>query len=603
MVALSQKFSGFKWIGWVVLVLLALGVAYCIWSLAFTAWLGAKQVVDPSTLMSFAEAGTKRQRTMLWLTACLPLAIAALIAFPFVYNPLKQFGDARFGNGGELRSAGLAAKVGVILGRAFGNLVIAPSPGNLLVCAPPGAGKSTGIAIPTLLTWPGSILALDTKFELWQTTAGVRARSRQKTFLFAPMSTSTHCYNPLDFLQPGPQLVDEIDRIANFLIPEPHPGDMWSAEARALFTGVGVHLYTLHGRTSVGEIWEWCRDGEATWDKCARVVRKGEVIHPEAIRLLGDFGAKPPKEASGVKSTLTGALSLWGNPIVRAATARSDFDFRDMRRSLMSVYIGVSPPDLVRIEKLLALIYQQMIDGLCRALPTKEEPHEVIMMLDEFAAAGYMPLIKKGLAFLRGYRVRVCMIVQSPAQVEELYGAAGKRSIFDTCKYRVYFQPNDLDTAKAISTELGTHTMRTRTRNVSSKGGSSRNYSVGRRELMLPDEVMRLGVNHMLVFAEGSRPFRIKKVRYFDDAQLLKRAAFAPPSVPALDLQLRAGVEAIDEEALLNEATLGLTEIVCREAVLNGMGAEARELQQEINALIAAMHRSDQDANQAAVAA
>lgn len=592
MAALSPKSNGFKWLGWSLFVLAALVAAYCLWSLAFTAWLGAKQVVDPATLLAYAD-GTKRQRGMLLLTAFLPVVLAGVVAFPFVYQPLKQFGDARFGNGGELRKAGLAAKLGVILGRAFGQLVIAPSPGNVIISAPPGGGKSTGIAIPTLLTWPGSVLALDTKFELWQTTAGLRHKSGQKTYLFAPMTTNTHRYNPLEMLVAGPQLIDEVDRVANFLIPDPHPGDMWSTEARALFVGVAVHLFTTAGHVAIGDVYEWCRDGEATWDKCGRVVNAGEVIHPDAKRLLGDFASKPPKEASGVKSTLTGALNLWGNPIVRAATARSDFDFRNMRRERTSIYIGVTPPDLVRIEKLLALLYQQMIDGLCRALPQKDEPHEIIMMLDEFAAAGYMPLIKKGLAFLRGYRVRVVIIVQSPAQIEELYGVAGKRSINDTCKYRVYFQPNDYETAKAISVELGTLTVNTSTRNVSSKGGTSKNHASGRRELMLPDEVMRLGENKMIVFAEGSRPFRIKKLRYFDDARFSQRASIKPPTVPPLDLGIAPARTKVDEAAMLDAAVLELTQVLADEASTRGMHSDAGELQAEIDSLLAAMRAGD----------
>lgn len=587
MAASSPKSNGFKVAAWAVFAVAAVVAAYCLWSVAFTAWLGQKQVLDPLTLLAYATEGTKRQRGMLWLTAMLPVALAALGAFAVLYNPVKQFGDARFGNASELQQAGLAASVGVILGRAFGKLVIAPSPGNVIVCAPPGAGKSTGIAIPTLLTWQGSVLALDTKFELFETTAGLRAKSGQRVFLFAPMTTHTHRFNPLGYLSTGPQVVDEIDRIANFLIPSENPSDMWTAEARALFVGVALHLFTSNGRVSVGDVYEWCRDGEATWDKCKRVVDAGEVKHSEAARLLGDFGAKPPKEASGVKSTLTGALNLWGNPVVRAATAENDFDLRELRRTPTSIYIGVAPPDLARIEKLLALLYQLMIDGLCRALPAKDEKHEVLMLMDEFAAAGYMPLIKKGLAFLRGYAVRVCIIIQSPAQMEEIYGPAGRRAIYDSCRYHCYFQPNEFETAQAISRQLGTYTVQTKTRNVSSQGGTSRNYASGKRELLLPDEVMRFGADHILVFAEGSRPFRIRKLRYFDDKRLTARAGIATPAIPNV-LMEPPRVE-VDEAALLDAALLELTQVMAEEAGLHGMTDDAAALQAQVTAILAGM--------------
>lgn len=581
---MSQKSSGFKAALLLVLGLVIIAAWYAGWSYLFTAWVAEPRVLPLSDFAAAFSSPVKRTRDILTVTGMVPpLVIGGLLALIF-YKPLKQFGDARFGNASELAKAGLRAKTGVVIGQAFGQPVVAATPGNVLVCAPPGAGKSTGIAIPTLLQFPGSVMALDTKFELWQNSAGLRAKAGQKTYLFAPMREDSHRFNPLGQLQPGVTLIDEIDRIFNFLIPDPSPGDFWAPAARSLATGVTLHLFASRGYVSIGDVYLFCLDVEPLPNKCMRLLQADEITDVDARRLLADFAAKPPKEGSGVKSTLLAALNLWGNPIVRASTDHSDFDLSAMRRQRMSIYIGVTPPDLVRIERLLALMYQQLMDVLCRALPQPDEIHEVIMLMDEFAAAGQMPLLKKGLALLRGYGVRVVVIIQSPGQLEELYGKAGMRAIMDTCKYRVFYQPNDHETARSISGELGTLTIQTKTRNLSSKG-SSRTHGSGKRELMLPDEVMRLGDDRMIVFVEGSRPFRVSKAPFYGNVQLKARAALKPPALGRQFVAPRDASELAEDPAVLEEVQQ-LLAVLAEEASGRGWASDAAELRAAMKAVV-----------------
>ena len=46
---------------------------------------------------------------------------------------------------------------------------------------------------------------------------------------------------------------------------------------------------------------------------------------------LAAFLQKADKERSGVVSTLNSGLELWGNPIIDATTAKSDFNFTKMK--------------------------------------------------------------------------------------------------------------------------------------------------------------------------------------------------------------------------------------------------------------------------------
>src|SRR5262249_14739902 len=61
-------------------------------------------------------------------------------------------------------------------------------PEHLLLVAPPRSGKGVNTVVPTLLTWPHSVLVHDPKdSENWRLTSGWRARAfRQRCIRFDP---------------------------------------------------------------------------------------------------------------------------------------------------------------------------------------------------------------------------------------------------------------------------------------------------------------------------------------------------------------------------------------------------------------------------------
>ncbi len=96
--------------------------------------------------------------------------------------------------------------------------------------------------------------------------------------------------------------------------------------------------------------------------------------------------------------------------------------------------------------------------------------------------------------------------------------------------------------AREISEELGTITVKARSVSkpafeLFGKSQRSRSVSVSeqRRPLMLPQEVQAMRSDEAIVFYEGIRPVRCKKIRYFNDRRF-KRLIGAPPryASPAL---------------------------------------------------------------------
>jgi type IV secretion system protein VirD4 len=261
-------------------------------------------------------------------------------------------------------------------------------------------------------------------------------------------------------------------------------------------------------------------------------------LSSQCVRALYDVIDLAPVTASSIRKTFTSRLDLWLNPILDAATSENDFDLRELRRKPLSIYVGVNPDDLHRLRPVLALFFQQAIGLQTRTLPEHDPSlnRQVLMLLDEFTALGRIPIIAESVSYLPGYNVRVLLVIQTPAQLREVYGANGAETMLKSLAARIVFAPKDIGDAREISDELGNTTVKVKTHSrplmdlSDSKGRRQRSVSVSeqRRALLLPQEVKALGSEQAIVFYEGLRPIRCRKIRYFEDPRFTSRLLPAP---------------------------------------------------------------------------
>lgn len=76
--------------------------------------------------------------------------------------------------------------------------------------------------------------------------------------------------------------------------------------------------------------------------------------------------------------------------------------------------------------------------------------------MDEFPRFGRIEGMASAMATLRSKGVSICLMIQSLAQLDELYGKNGRRIILDNCSYKVILGSNDPETQKALSDLAGT---------------------------------------------------------------------------------------------------------------------------------------------------
>ncbi len=498
---------------------------------------------------------------------------AVMVVIGMLYLALNSktpdtYGNARWARRHEIKEADLLGSAGILIGKLFNTDLCAEGPLHVLVFAPTRSGKGVGFVVPNLLHWPGSVICHDIKGENFRITSGFRAAHGQKVFFFNPADPdgNTHCYNALDFVSAEPgRRVDDVQKIAHLLLPG-DAKDFWPVEARTLFVGLSLYLLDIEPYPATfGNVLRTTRM-HANFVEFVKGVldqHRGQ-LDPNAFMALNAFLQKAPKEQSGVLSTLSSALELWANPVIDAATSRSDFDLHTLKKERTTIYVGVTPNNLRRMKPLLQVFYQQALDFLTTNEPGPDEPHNVLLLMDEFTSLQRMQQFEDSIAFLASYGVRLMTIIQSPSQVESYYGKAGMRTFFANSKIRVAYAANDYETAEMISQLLGTKTIIRRSKSVSrpigltgsSSGSTSASESEVARPLLLPQELLQLNPKKEIVLVEGYPPVKAKKIRYHEDKRFATRL-HPPVAVPKVNIVLHAPMPSAPANApALNESEL-----------------------------------------------
>ena len=65
-----------------------------------------------------------------------------------------------------------------------------------------------------------------------------------------------------------------------------------------------------------------------------------------------------------------------------------------LKKKKMSIFCGVTPDNLKRLEPLLKVFYQQCTDFMTRNMPKKDEPIGVLLMMDELSPGLFVPSIR-----------------------------------------------------------------------------------------------------------------------------------------------------------------------------------------------------------------
>lgn len=478
-------------------------------------------------------------------------------------NKESLFGEARFANAREIKKLGLFGdknnyvKRGIIIGKYGGKLLKYGGSQFVALGAPTRSGKGVGIVIPNLLHWEESAVVQDIKQECFDYTSKYRKEKLgNAVYLFNPLSTRTHRYNPFTYIDMNDeknadsQLMD----LATIIYPlgKDDIGKFFSQQAQNLFIGL-CYLYKDLALTQKGQIFleSYNLEVEFNFYGILQLSKGFEIIDPKSkeelavgfeatYKLLDTMKilSKTTKRRigtyiqidsantkSGVMSSFNAPLSAFEGDVLRLATQTSDFDLRKLRKEKTTIYLGVTPDQLENAKFLLNIFWSQLI-----ALNTKELPQQnkdlkyvCLLLMDEFTAPGRIGIYQNSVSFMAGYWLRSLMIYQSKSQLRDEpplgYGMQGAKTLLTNHACQIFYAPKEQEDADELSKALGNKTVKQQSRSVNQgfSGGGSISTSETSRALMLPQELKEMPFEKEIVMIDSSKPILCDKAIYYKE--------------------------------------------------------------------------------------
>jgi type IV secretion system protein VirD4 len=416
---------------------------------------------------------------ILWLLA----ATLALGLCPFSLAP-THYGRAKWAKGRlALRRLGLTAKHGVVLGKVRGRVLMYDKPLSCLILAPAGTGKTRGTIIPTILSYPGSIIAHDPKGEGYDATAAYRALlGRVYRMEFSAPERSV-CWNPLG---PG-NLPDDrgergnaVDRQCAVAIPG-DPSSFWISSPRLALAAITLFLVYEAERKGGAEasfagVLSWL--GKAMSDAANAGAEDPVAMHFERAAGVAEIEGYPERIATGLRlvaqmnyktradvlGTINSALGIFLNEAVARVTSRSDFTLKELRGSggrPITLYIIVPQNDMAAFAPVTGMLIEMASMELLSRRPAKGESN-VLFVLEEARFLPPLDAISDGPSIGRGYGVHYLICAQDYGQLRMVYGPNKVDNIITNTAYKIVLAQNHVQTAEFVSKTIGNETRQRR---------------------------------------------------------------------------------------------------------------------------------------------
>lgn len=224
-------------------------------------------------------------------------------------------------------------------------------------------------------------------------------------------------------------------------------------------------------------------------------------------------------------SVLTGLgtrLQAFQNELVQKVTAESDIDLTLPAKEKCAYFVISSDMDGGTYDFLSSLLYTFLFIKLVRYADSTNSGKcdvDVFFLLDEFANIGTIPDFEKKISTARSRGIGIFPVIQSLAQLENRYPGGKDQEIIGNCDTRVSLGCTDITTADYICNLLGVSTVENMSiRREAGFDGElqygQKNISNTQRNLMNRDEILRLGMDKMVVILRGNKPYLIDKKIY-----------------------------------------------------------------------------------------
>ncbi|MCY2964568.1 MAG: type IV secretory system conjugative DNA transfer family protein [Planctomycetota bacterium] len=370
---------------------------------------------------------------------------------------------------------------------------------HMLTVAPSGAGKAVSAAIPTLLNYPGQVIALDVKGELYHVTARRRREMGHRVIRLDPfrvIAEGTDSLNPVDILKlPNADLDTDCQSIAKLLAvgTSTSKDPFWELSANALNSGVLAYIAGCEPgeKQNLPRLVDLIHGDDVSYNLAVLLDTKGKQMPKLAYQELAAFLQLPERETR--PSTLATAQSFvktLNSARVAESLENSTVSLTDLRDGApLSIYVVIPPDRLNSHAAIVSLWVGTMLQTIFsrRTAPALR----TLMLLDEAAALGSFAMLETAITLCRSYGVRVWTFWQDLQQIQSCYPSSW-RTLLNNCSVQVFGL-----TSRLMAQELA----------------SVLDCSVG--------DLLSLGPTEQLLQLVGHRPMRTERLNYLHDPEFL----------------------------------------------------------------------------------
>jgi len=406
---------------------------------------------------------------------------------------------------------------------------------NLLCIGAPGSWKTRGLILPFLMGCAQrkeSVFCVDPKGELFEQLSPYFRENghyvKAVNFLDMAHSDGWNCLYGLD------TETDLVQTVANTIIQNTsspkEADDFWSRAELNLLMAL-IH-YVCNLRDEKGDLLPIEQRGLGDVYQILATMSVNELNRtlaslPPEHPAKGHHGLFLKARENLWGNIITGLgnrLAIFQNKLVDTITRNHDVDLVLPGQRPCAYFIIISAQDSAYrfLSSLFFSLAMPQLSNYAR-LHCKggRLPVLVNFCLDEYCNIGYMEGIADALNSVRGFNIVCQVVVQSLSQWQQRYPGKEWENQLNTFNQTIYMGCNDLTSAKYISEKCGKVTIAVTNNQMPMQPlfspiyNSTRPYSKTRsniqRDLMQPDEVLRLDQQKCLALFQGHRPALLYK--------------------------------------------------------------------------------------------
>ncbi len=489
-----------------------------------------------------------------------------LLVWPLVFFPLAfgidffafkkaGYGDARFATLREVRKKlGLSAKRGLVLGRVRGKTIYTDKTRHGMIVAPTQSGKTANLIIPSVLAYPGSIISIDPKGDVFEATAGYRNKlgpvyrlewTSQKGARYNPISVRLLPFDPIELEQ-------RIAILAALLVDD--DDEFFGPAARGALNGL-LLLEVLDARAQSREadmtaVASWQGRFSDEDQKRAKAMKfpdmvlakiENSIIRAEAgyypERCISELytlkNQKSDKTRDSILGTVSAQLEIFRSAAVASTLSGLDFTPEDFLHGKPStLYIVTNANDEEFTSKLTAMLLTSFIYSHISRTKREASKHKSVWYsTDEWSSLKKMQAFKKLFDVGAGLRTHATVVLQDFSQAAEIYGDNALDTFINNSEYISVFSQSEEKTRRKLSELVGKTTRRRKSNTVSDDGRRSESDSDEGVPLIMPQEWGNIPQYCNVLLQRGfhTRPVQMKGLDVENDKEFAGRYGLPVP--------------------------------------------------------------------------